>query len=85
MDGELKQWLKEERKLSKKTLKKMVKEDLMTAEVMSALTDDDLQNLVSKHSLTMGETVQLRSARDAVLRGEFPPPSGRSEPAEVDS
>ena len=73
MDKELEKWLGG-RNLSKKTLKVLAKEDLVSVEVMRCLTEDDLQMLSSKHSLTMGETVQLRMARDAVIRGELPPP-----------
>ena len=71
MDKELERWLRG-RNLSKNTLKVLVKEELLTTEVISILREDDIRQLSTKHSLSVGETVHLREARDAVLRGEFP-------------
>ena len=70
MEKEFEQWLSG-RHLSKKTLKMLVKEELVTAEVLSRLREEDIRILSTKHSLTMGETVHLREARDAVVRGEY--------------
>ena len=70
MEKKLEQWLRG-RNLSKKILKMLVKEELVTTEVLSLLREDDIRVLSQKHSLSMGETVHLREARDAVIRGEY--------------
>lgn len=70
MEKELEKWLSN-RRLSKKTLKVLIKEELVATGVISRLREDDIQQLSTKHSLTMGETVLLREARDAILRGEY--------------
>ena len=70
MEKKLEHWLSG-RNLSKKTLKMLVKEKLVTTEVLSLLREDDIQVLSQKHSLSMGETVHLREVRDAVIRGEY--------------
>ena len=70
MDKELENWLLS--KVTKKTFKMLKKEQLVTATVISQLKDNDLQQLKTQYSLSMGQFVELRGARDAVLRGEFP-------------
>ena len=70
MEKKLEHWLSG-RNLSKKTLKMLVKEELVTTEVLSLMREDDIRVLSQKHSLSMGETVHLREVRDAVIRGEY--------------
>lgn len=70
MDGEFKNWLKD-RKVAEKTLDVLKKEELISAKKISLLKENDLELLRTQHSLTIGQIIELREARDALLRGEF--------------
>ena len=70
MDPELRKWLTD-RKLAKKTIKVLEKEDLISVDVITLLRNDDLEKLKTQHSMSVGQIIELREARDALLRGEF--------------
>ena len=70
MDPELIKWL-ESRKLGKKVMKMLHKEQLITVDVICHVKEEDLQSLKTQYSLSMGQLIQLRAARDAMLEGEF--------------
>ena len=70
MDPELRKWLTD-RKLAKKTIKVLEKEDLTSVDVITLLRNDDLEKLKTQHSMSVGQIIELREARDALLRGEF--------------
>lgn len=72
MDGEFKNWL-QDRKIAQKTLQVLENEELISAAVVSCLKEKDLEWLRTQHSLTLGQIIELREARDALLRGEFTP------------
>lgn len=72
MDGEFKNWLQDS-KVAQKTLDVLEKEELISAKKISLLKEMDLEFLRTQHSLTMGQIIELREARDALLRGEFIP------------
>ena len=69
-DQELKKWLKS-RKLPDTVVKALDKERLLSVDLISQLREDDLQSLRTQYSLSMGHFVELRAARDAIIRGEF--------------
>ena len=70
MDPELRKWLTD-RKLAKKTIKMLEKEDITSVDVITLLREDDLQKLKTQHSMSVGQLIELREARDGLLRGEF--------------
>jgi hypothetical protein len=70
MDPELRTWLTD-RKLANKTLKILEKEDLTSVDVISLLKDDDLQELKTQHSMSVGQLIELRETRDALVHGEL--------------
>ena len=66
MDPELRTWLTD-RKLAKKTLKILEKEEITSVDVISLLKDDDLQELKMQHSMSVGQLIELRETHDALL------------------
>ena len=69
MDPSFKSWLVRH-DVTPKVLKTLKKEQVINDTTLKAMKDSDLQTLMSKYKLPMGQYVILRSARDKLIKGE---------------
>lgn len=69
MEPSFKSWLVRH-DVTPKVLKTLKKEQVINDTTLKAMKDSDLQTLMTKYKLPMGQYVILRSARDELIKGE---------------